>query len=313
MLATAPGCAGDLPGAAPRSLDRTDADAAGSRASRIVVLVSVDGLAPWVLEGTATPALDRLAREGLAAERAETIVPSVTLPSHASMISGVEPERHGVDWNRWYPWRSVEVATLFTHCRRAALRCGLFAGKPKFAHFAVEEPGVERYAFGESAEEVLGLAEDYLEEREPDFVMVHLAEVDLTGHGDGWGSDAQREAVRRIDGALGDFLEELAGELGRPLTLIVTSDHGGHGKRHGSDDPRDVRIPWIAWGDGVPAGGRIPTVRTLDTAPTVLRLLGQAVPAHWTGRARLPGSPAGYAETDAGGGTPDGSASGGGQ
>ncbi len=67
-------------------------------------------------------------------------------------------------------------------------------------------------------------------------------------------------------------------------TVLVTADHGGHDSDHGSDDPRDVTIPWIAWGRGVEPGpiGAGP-VRTIDTASTVLWLLGVAEPADWAG------------------------------
>ena len=72
------------------------------------------------------------------------------------------------------------------------------------------------------------------------------------------------------------------------VTLIVTSDHGGSGLRHGSESPADVRIPWLAWGAEVPAGGWIPRVRTVDTAATVLSLLGLPVPADWLGKSHHP-------------------------
>ena len=52
----------------------------------------------------------------------------------------------------------------------------------------------------------------------------------------------------------------------------------------GSDDPRDVRIPWIAWGRGVKPGHLDGTpVRTFDTASTVLWLLGVEEPSDWAG------------------------------
>ena len=70
------------------------------------------------------------------------------------------------------------------------------------------------------------------------------------------------------------------------FSLIVTADHGGHGTNHGSDDPRDVTIPWIAWGQGVKPGVlSASTVRTMDTAATVLWLLAVDQPVDWTGRA----------------------------
>jgi arylsulfatase A-like enzyme len=66
-------------------------------------------------------------------------------------------------------------------------------------------------------------------------------------------------------------------------SVIVTADHGGHGSDHGSDDPRDVLIPWIAWGQGVSPRQIEDAVRTMDTASTVLWLLGIPVPTDWAG------------------------------
>ncbi|MBW2313355.1 MAG: alkaline phosphatase family protein [Deltaproteobacteria bacterium] len=290
LALAATGCA-SVPlfaGMAPREIDRTWRDPDPEPPLRTVVLVSVDGLAPWVMADTETPNLDALARNGTAAIRAETIVPSFTLPSHTSMISGVGPEIHHVDWNAWRPNRHINVPTVFTACRHARLRCGLVSGKRKFAHFAVEEVGVEFYQYGDEAEDVLDLALDYIEERQPHFVMIHLAEVDVTGHIRGWGSNAQRDQIRRIDEAFGDFLEDAREERGTELSVIVTADHGGEGRRHGSADERHVRIPWIAWGSGVPRGGRIPEVRTTDTAATILGLLGMPAPVDWAGRSHFP-------------------------
>lgn len=272
----------------PREIDRTDAPGRGPEAARTVVLVSVDGLAPRVLAATETPVWDRLVGEGVSAEWAETIVPSKTLPSHTSMLSGVGPDRHGVLWNTWKPDRAIRVDTVFSHCLRHRLRCGLFAGKPKFAHFAIPEPGVERYRLADEAEAVFDAALDYADEAVPHFLMVHLAEVDATGHRHGWGSEAQRGAIRRIDAALGEFLEELRDEREGALSLILTSDHGGRGRNHGSDHAHDVEIPWVAWGRGVPAGARVGRVRTEDTAATVLSLLGLPVPQGWVGKSHHP-------------------------
>ena len=70
------------------------------------------------------------------------------------------------------------------------------------------------------------------------------------------------------------------------FSLIVTADHGGHKNNHGSSDLRDVTIPWIAWGKGVKPGVLQPSViRTMDTASTVLWLLGLTAPDDWDGHA----------------------------
>src|SRR5262245_16451623 len=55
-----------------------------------VVVVSIDGLRPDVLTPS-VKALHQLSQQGTSARVARTINKSATLPSHASMVSGVEP------------------------------------------------------------------------------------------------------------------------------------------------------------------------------------------------------------------------------
>jgi hypothetical protein len=275
---------------APGGIGRAEPDPAGrtrSPTQRLVVLISIDGLAPRFLATTPTPHLQRLADQGVVATSARTVVPSITMTSHASMISGVSPSVHGVYFNRYQPWSKVAVPTIYTECARAHLRCGLFAGKRKFAHFAEYESGVESYRWGPDARAVFEQALDYIRTSSPDFAMIHLAEVDLSGHAEGWGSETQRENIQMVDALLGEFTGELRDWLERPLALIVTADHGGHDQSHGTDHSDDVQIPWIAWGDGISARGSVEDVRTEDTAATVVSLLGMEVPSEWTGRPRL--------------------------
>jgi hypothetical protein len=255
-----------------------------------VLLVSIDGLAPRVLAMANAPTLARLAREGAHARAARTVLPSTTLPAHASMLSGVPPTAHGMTFDRYQPWSRLRTPTLFDLCAQRGLRCGLFAGKVKFALFAQDEPGVERYVYAASARPVLHEALAWLrEEPAAAFALIHLPEVDLAGHTSGWGSPQQVRAVELVDGALAGFLSEVRALDHRPLRVLVTSDHGGSGRGHGSASPDDVAIPWILWGDGVPAGAELDDVSTLDTEPTLVRLLGLAdEPLPPGGEARFP-------------------------
>jgi len=73
--------------------------------------------------------------------------------------------------------------------------------------------------------------------------------------------------------------------LNRHHTVILQSDHGGHGRNHGSDTPEDMTIPWIASGLGIRHNHTITApVSLLDTAPTIARLLDIPLPASWEGR-----------------------------
>ncbi|MDH5491064.1 MAG: hypothetical protein OEY14_03865 [Myxococcales bacterium] len=64
----------------------------------------------------------------------------------------------------------------------------------------------------------------------------------------------------------------------RRTLILSTSDHGGHGRTHGSAQSQDTRISWMAFG-GAAARGELPQlVQTLDAAPAVLRALGLPIP-----------------------------------
>jgi predicted AlkP superfamily pyrophosphatase or phosphodiesterase len=75
--------------------------AAAFAQDRRVVLISVDGLRPDIYlepeaHGAELPNFRRLVREGVFVEGVVGVYPSVTYPSHTSIVTGVRPVRHGV-------------------------------------------------------------------------------------------------------------------------------------------------------------------------------------------------------------------------
>ena len=67
-----------------------------------MVLVSIDGFAAYHLDNMelVLPNIRKLAAEGAQAASSETVFPSVTRPSHTTLITGVAPRIHGVLANR---------------------------------------------------------------------------------------------------------------------------------------------------------------------------------------------------------------------
>jgi arylsulfatase A-like enzyme len=257
-----------------------------------VVLVSVDGLRPDAIARFSASTLQRLMREGSYTLAATTILPSKTLPSHTSMLTGQPPERHGVLWNTVLTAHAdvIETPTIFGAARGRGYRTAAFFSKPKFE--PLQLPGTLDYSQapggwfgGWKSDRTLDDVEEYLSTSRPNLLFVHLADPDRAGHSSGWMSAAYGRAVEASDAAVGRLILAADEAFGKgAYTLIVTADHGGHDFDHGSDDPRDVTIPWIAWGRGVRPGllSNI-SVRTMDTASTVLWLLGVQAPADWSG------------------------------
>jgi hypothetical protein len=102
---------------------------------RHLVLISLDGLRPefYLDPAFEAPELRGLLRAGSHARAAEGVFPSVTYPSHASIVTGVRPSRHGVSFNvlfdatgdrgRWYEEAADLRATpLWEWARAAGLR-----------------------------------------------------------------------------------------------------------------------------------------------------------------------------------------------
>jgi predicted AlkP superfamily pyrophosphatase or phosphodiesterase len=275
-----------------RPIDLANVITPGPSLTKHVLLVSIDGLRPDAIERFGAPTLQRLMQEGSYSLSAQTIMPSKTLPSHTSMLSGEPPEQHGVTWNNVTSAKLdvVEFPTIFSIARAHGYQTAAFFSKAKF--HPLQREGTLDYSqapggwWGRwSSERTVEDIVTHLHTRKPNVLFVHLSDPDRAGHSSGWMSASYGRAVRETDEALALLLSAAETAYGAGnYSVIVTADHGGHEYDHGSDDPLDVTIPWIAWGRGVSAGPLTGvTIDTVDTAPTVLWLLGIVEPDGWDG------------------------------
>jgi len=116
---------------------------AGSDSSALethLVVISIDGLMPEYYRnpdryGLKIPTLRRLRNEGAFADGVIGVYPSVTYPSHTTLVTGALPRDHGIVFNRifeeptapqtgrWYWWASaIRSDTLWAAARRAGRR-----------------------------------------------------------------------------------------------------------------------------------------------------------------------------------------------
>lgn len=252
-----------------------------------VVIISIDGLRPDAIEQADTPILDGLRTQGAYSPAAQAVLPSVTLVNHASMLSGMSPAKHGIYWNSNDPdLGKIKGPTLFSAAHEAGLSTAMVVGKPKLEHLVL--PGsVDNYIYaGFTDRQVVNEAVTLIQTNMPVLLFIHLPDVDSAGHALGWMSLAQLLAVSMTDSLIGEIVAALQEQdyLGQTL-LIITSDHGGSGRRHGSDSPEDTTIPWLAVGPGVPAGVVLPgEIITYDTAATALSALRVPIPSEWDGQ-----------------------------
>lgn len=263
-----------------------------------IVLISIDGLRPDLALRANMPVLRRMLSEGSYTFWAKTTEVSVTLPSHTSMVTGVTPEKHGVTWNDdLAPGRKIypKYPTVMEMARRAGYVTAMVAGKSKFGTLA--KPGTLTYSFMPDREPgivpndvVLRHVEEAVQAHKPDLLFIHFADVDSAGHENGWGSPEQIAAIEETDAALGGVFNALKrANMLQSTVVILSADHGGAGLNHGPDDTRSRHIPWIIVGPGVRRGYDLTrvetlTIRTEDSAATILYLLGLPLPSYLQGR-----------------------------
>jgi predicted AlkP superfamily pyrophosphatase or phosphodiesterase len=252
--------------------------------ARRVLILSIDGLRPDIISLAPMPNLLALMQSSAYSLSAQTVRPSVTLVSHASMLSGLCPSKHGVDWNDYIPDLGYALGTdLFDLANAAGLPTYLFVGKEKLSQ--VTEPlSVDEFTFVNDRDTVI--VERLIADFPADFgvLFVHFGLVDGMGHVYGWLSPEQFSVAFRADEALGQLLSALDARGLRGETLIiVTADHGGHNTTHGSSSPEDMTIPWIASGAGIQPKPLSSPIHIMDTAATAAFALGLDFPVEWDG------------------------------
>jgi arylsulfatase A-like enzyme len=127
------------------------------RAERVVV-VSVDGLRPDAIAAAGAATLQKLIERGAYCPRAETIRPSITLPSHTAMLTGLGYDRHGIVWNNYRAGYIVHP-TVFSVAHQAGKKSAMLFSKDKF-HF-IANPNCVSWIYGPPVPAKIPAQEDY--------------------------------------------------------------------------------------------------------------------------------------------------------
>ncbi len=255
----------------------------------------------------ATPRLDALAAEGITFDAAYTVTP-VTLPAHASMLTGLYPTRHGIRANglRALPRSATTLAELASeagHQTAAFIAAvvldptfGLDQGFHRYDAPARQGESTSSHIHARPADEVISAAVDWIRGRDRDqpfFVWVHLFDP----HGPyapppefHFGDSARAAYLGEVafaDREVGRFLDALRDEDAMDrTTVLVVADHGEAFGEHGEHthgmycyEPT-LKVPMILRLPGAARGGerRPEPVSVVDVYPTLARSMGLEPP-----------------------------------
>lgn len=271
--------------------------AADARRADHVFIISFDQGNPDLIQQADMPTFHQMAMEGARTWTAYTIVPSVTLPAHTSMLTGVGPQVHQILWNDYLPARGlVKIPTIFSLAKQQGLVTAMFVGKEKFKHLALPD-SLDAFVWPQTNGDAKAVAEAFAGQvgtLKPNLCFIHFEDPDTAGHASGAHSPEKAKALADCDAALKMVKDAIAAAGLTNSVIILTADHGSHDIRgrggkmvgtHGSAETSDVKIPWVAWGEGVKKNFTItaPVVQ-YDTAATALWLLAVPLPESFWGR-----------------------------
>ena len=215
------------------------------------------------------------------------MMPSVTLPCHMSLFHSVEPSRHGTTTNTYAP-QVRPIVGLCELLKQNGKRCAFYYNWEELRDLA--RPGSLIYSYFVSGNKtdykqanrmVMDEAIKTLGCGDIDFAFLYLGDVDAIGHRYGWMSDEYMLAVRDS----WDNIDRIVSTLSDEYTVLITADHGGHGRTHGSDMPEDMIIPLFIKGDVFLPKASIENASIIDIAPTIAKLFGIESNEDWDGKA----------------------------
>ncbi len=282
-----------------------------------IILISIDTLRAdhlpaYGYRALETPAIDRLARDGVVFERAYSHVP-LTLPAHTSILSGLLPFEHGVRDNvgflvrpgqqslaRWLHEGGFETAGVVS---ADVLRkdTGLAQG---FDFYDSQMPPVVGDVSSDRVRrdglQSLAVAERWLDQRRSSrfFLFLHLYEPHAP-----YARLPRFSRWAPYDAAIA-YADEIVGRLMASLrqrglydsaTIVLLSDHGEGLGDHGEEEhglflyQDTLRVPLIIKLPGSQRGRRIAqAVQHIDIVPTLLDLVGRPIPPQLRGRSLRP-------------------------
>lgn len=237
---------------------------------------------------------------------------TVTLPGHVAMTTG----RWLMQGNNKYPIANIgpESPTMFEYYRKnlenlgiplieSSDRCVQLYGKyeecsamassyhplygPDYGS-VIRFPEMELNWPDEAPHKdmiVYRAALQELRDRQPDLMLVNLAQIDQRGHHGGW--DGYEYSLRKADELASGIWREIQSQpyYRDSTTLIVTTDHGRHDDAHGGYHHHGCncrgcrRIFCLVLGPDTPAGVRLDEpFETIDIPATVATLMGFDAP-----------------------------------
>lgn len=233
-----------------------------------VLMISIDGMKPEYVthadeHALKVPTLRRFLAEGAYAEGVLGVIPTVTYPSHTTMVTGVWPAEHGIYGNttfdpllqhkgEWYWYfRELKSQTLYRAADQAGLTTAavgwpVTVGAPidyLIAEFGQSENeqlpseqsvrpsdlkeklDVKLPASAGADEKKTAWTAAIIRKYNPNFVLAHLTDLDHQEHLHGPFSPEANQTIEVIDGQVAQLIDAEF-SMSPDAKIVIVSDHG---------------------------------------------------------------------------------------
>lgn len=295
----------------------TDSIAFAAQAEHIILVV-LEGIKSSSIQHGATPNLAQLAKDGAVTWSARSITPPLTVPAMASLLTGLQVEKHRVTaaWETYDFARSfMRSPTVFDYMDLAGGKdTGVFLMDERLYQLVRPEIYVDSQVCGYTKpqctpERASAYIKDFLNKVTsekgygfrlfgvPNLLLVHLPSAVKVGQKYGWDSEKYSASLLSIDTAVEQIIQTYKelGVLDKTMVIITGLNSGplspptGEGKTVSTSlttPELDATIPWIAWGANIKRNHPISqSVSLLDTGATIMYALGLETHTEWDSRA----------------------------
>ncbi len=222
-----------------------------AQTAKHVIFITIDGFRPdfYLEDGWQTPNLRALLKDGAYAKGVNSVFPSMTYPSHTTIVTGVQPAKHGIFYNNVFTpdgapqqpyWQdsSIHVPTIWKAAKAkgmtvASLYWPVSANAPvdynipdigSLGDGVREEYSLPKGFYAEVKKEVFGgvdkidhgknvniakIAAHIIKKSKPELMTIHVFAVDGASHAVGRTGARVQEAVADADAAVGIIVDAL--------------------------------------------------------------------------------------------------------
>ena len=269
-----------------------------SNFSRHVVLIGFDGWRSSSYEEAEMPFLKEKVSSGSFTLNKRSILPTSSACNWSSMFKGVGPEAHGyIAWNTQSPAfkptdqnEKGDFPSIFSILKdkHPDSEIGYLYQWNGMKYLVNPKDITFQKAFAVSdkgSKELISAAKDLILNSKPTLAVFIWDFPDHIGHAQGWESDAYINYLSFLDSCIETIFSscEKAGIINETL-FIITSDHGGHGKTHGTVEMSDLETPLFIFGPNINKGPILSPVMQYDVAAIIADYLFLKHPSSWRGK-----------------------------